>query len=443
MLSICIPCYNKHELTLDCITAIREHTQDCEIIIVDNGSTPPIQQPYTGFIETTVIRNEENLGFPKAINQGIKAAKGDVIVLLNNDVFVTPGCLNRMANYLSMYNIDIIGPCTNFCAGIQNVQLPCYDNINQLNTEAGYFYEENRETFTNVNWVIGFCMMFKKTLYDELGEFDESLWPCSGEEIDFCFRAKEKGYYIAIANDTYVHHEGSQTFKEMGYVGKKYDELCVRNDAHLAKKWGVDFWKNQVVVDAKEGIDVKEGIKEPIFGDYTYVDGTLNITFPEAAQLTIGKFCSIAQGCNIIMGGNHRGDWISTYPFPADGLFADSPKIPVSEYRTSNGDVNIGNDVWIGSNVTILSGVTIGDGAIIAAGSVVSKDVDPYTMVAGNPAVIKKFRFTTNKIKRLLEIKWWDWSEDEIRKIIPMLMSDNIDKLFKYCDEHCDGKGGM
>jgi acetyltransferase-like isoleucine patch superfamily enzyme len=429
MLSITIPVFNKQDLSYECIQTVLDTTTDCEIIVVDNGSNPPFKPPFGGFTEITVIRNEENTGFPHAVNQGIKAAKGDTIVLLNNDVFVTPGCLNRLDNYISMYNIDIIGPCTNYCAGIQRVQLPVYNSLDQLNTEAGYFYEENKETFTNVNWVIGFCMMFKKSLYDELGEFDESLWPCSGEEIDFCFRAKEKGYSIAIANDTYVHHEGSKTFEIMGYVDEKYTELCNRNDTHLANKWGANFWQNQAVVE-----DKREA-KEPIFGDYTYVDGTLNITFSDAAQLTVGKFCSIAQGCNIILGGNHRGDWISTYPFPAEGLFINSPNIPVNEYRTSKGDVNIGNDVWIGSNVTILSGVTIGDGAIIAAGSVVSKNVDPYTMVAGNPAVVKKLRFTTNKIQRLLEIKWWDWPEDEIRKVIPILMSGDVDKFFKYCDE--------
>jgi acetyltransferase-like isoleucine patch superfamily enzyme len=425
MLSICIPCYNKHELTLDCITAIRKHTQDCEIIIVDNGSTPPIQQPYTGFIETTVIRNEENLGFPKAINQGIKAAKGKYIALLNNDVFVTPSGLTRMVNYLSMYDIDIIGPCTNYCAGLQRVQLPVYNSIEQLNTEAGYYYGENKETFTYVNWIIGFCMVFRKSLYDELGEFDESLWPCSGEEIDFCFRAKEKGYSIAIANDTYFHHEGSQTFKEMGYVGKKYDELCIRNDAHLANKWGPSFWQNQLASNEIGG---------PVeIGNYTYVNGEIDVTFSEQAKLKIGKFCSIAQGCKVILGGNHRSDWISTYPFPADGLFPDSPDI--ANYRVTKGDVNIGNNVWIGNGVTILSGVTIGDGAIVGAGSVVVKDVDPYTVVAGNPAKFKKERFTTKTIQRLIEIKWWDWPEDKIREAIPFLMSGNVDELFVYCGE--------
>src|SRR5512139_3623441 len=98
MLSIIIPVVNQHEMTLECITAIREQTEDCEIILIDNGSNPPIQKPYIGFIDAAVIRNEENRGFPAAVNQGIKAAKGDAVILLNNDVIVTPGWASMLAD---------------------------------------------------------------------------------------------------------------------------------------------------------------------------------------------------------------------------------------------------------------------------------------------------------------------------------------------------------
>ena len=163
-------------------------------------------------------------------------------------------------------------------------------------------------------------------------------------------------------------------------------------------------------------------------GEWTYVDGGLNVQFADEANLTIGNYCSIAQDVHVLLGGNHRGDWISTFPFPA--MFPDSPDIP--GHRTSKGDVIIGNDVWIGQGATILSGVTIADGAIIGAGSVVSKDVAPYSVVCGNPAEHKKYRFKFDTITKLLKMKWWDWPEDKIRAAIPILMSGYVEKLIEY-----------
>jgi len=100
----------------------------------------------------------------------------------------------------------------------------------------------------DVNFVIGFCMVFKKSLFDEIGEFDESLWPCSGEEIDFCFRAVEKGHKIGVAYDVYIHHFGSQTFQQMESKGQlNYTDVCKVCDEHLAEKWGADFWQRQII----------------------------------------------------------------------------------------------------------------------------------------------------------------------------------------------------
>jgi len=266
MLSIIIPVLNQHELSQECIQAIMEHTENYEIIVIDNGSTPPFKPQFSGFNDLRVIRNEKNEGFPIAANQGIKAAKGDVIVLLNNDVIVTPEALNRLAKWLEPEQVDvteygdtepsyvsrnepyaIISPITNFCAGLQRVVTQSYNNIEMLNDVAEAIYEEYEGESENVNFIIGFVMMFKKSLYDEIGPFDESLWPCSGEEIDFCFRAVESGYKVGIAWDVYVHHEGSQTLNAMVDEGQvDYAKLCERNDKHLAEKWGADFWQNQL-----------------------------------------------------------------------------------------------------------------------------------------------------------------------------------------------------
>lgn len=248
MISIIIPIYNQHDMTRECIQAVMENTTDYELILVDNGSEPPFEPQFTGFNECRVIRNEKNIGFPAAINQGIRDAKGEIIVLLNNDVIVTPLALNRLDDWVETF--DIVGPLTNYCAGLQRVELPVYQNRDELDYEANDLFESNEGEGTETNWIIGFCMAFEKSLYDELGEFDESLWPCSGEEIDFCLRAKKAGYKVGIALDIYVHHEGSLTFKDLQSAGvADYEKICERNNRHLAERWGNNFWANQAIFE--------------------------------------------------------------------------------------------------------------------------------------------------------------------------------------------------
>jgi acetyltransferase-like isoleucine patch superfamily enzyme len=139
-----------------------------------------------------------------------------------------------------------------------------------------------------------------------------------------------------------------------------------------------------------------------------------------AGDLQIGKYCSISEQVVIMLGREHRKDWVTTYPFPAfPDVWPEAKDIPGVEI--SKGDVIIGNDVWICYGATILSGVKIGHGAVIGARAVVTKDVEPYAVVAGNPAREIKKRFTPKQIQKLLDIAWWDWPEEKIRENIKML----------------------
>ena len=138
-------------------------------------------------------------------------------------------------------------------------------------------------------------------------------------------------------------------------------------------------------------------------------------------HLNIGKFCSIADGVVFILGGEHSTQLKSTFPFTSfpkqwKNIDFDSGQ-PISK-----GDINIGNDVWIGYRATILSGVSIGDGAVIGAGSVISKNVAPYSIVAGNPARLIRMRFTKSQIESLLNEEWWEWPIEKINACIPSLM---------------------
>lgn len=162
------------------------------------------------------------------------------------------------------------------------------------------------------------------------------------------------------------------------------------------------------------------------FGRGTYCRGAPKLkvlSWHKDERLRVGNFCSIAVDTTIILGGNHRPDWVTTYPFnklwEAGAGIDGSPR--------SKGDVIIGNDVWIGHGATILSGVTIHDGAVIGANAVVSNDVPAYAIVVGNPARIVKRRFDEDIINRLLEVEWWNGSDEQISEMIPSLLSNNIE----------------
>jgi Bacterial transferase hexapeptide (six repeats) len=151
----------------------------------------------------------------------------------------------------------------------------------------------------------------------------------------------------------------------------------------------------------------------------------------EPATLIIGKYCSLSIEIVIQLGGNHRPDFVTTYPLSA---IADWPEAAdVEGHPASKGDVRIGNDVWIGMGALILSGVTIGDGAVIAARAVVSRDVPPYAIAAGNPARIVRMRFPDDVIRKLLRLRWWDWDIDRVRRYIPLLMQPDIRAFLKAC----------
>jgi virginiamycin A acetyltransferase len=166
-------------------------------------------------------------------------------------------------------------------------------------------------------------------------------------------------------------------------------------------------------------------------GKYTY-GAPIVEDWHQGSTLKIGNFCSIAKNVNILLGGNHPTDWVSSFPFGV--IFEEFKELHHAHpEKLSKGDVIIGNDVWIGMNATILSGITIGDGAVIAANSNVTKNVEPYTIVGGNPAKLIKKRFSDEAISKLLVIKWWEWDIDKIKDNLDLILSDKIEP---FIDRH-------
>jgi virginiamycin A acetyltransferase len=185
---------------------------------------------------------------------------------------------------------------------------------------------------------------------------------------------------------------------------------------------------------------LKNIVKNPniTVGDYTYYDDFEDVLNFEknvryhfdfiGDQLRIGKFCAIASGVEFILnGGNHLVDALSSYPF---SIFGNGWEHAMEGRQfPSKGDITIGNDVWLGYRSVILAGVTIGDGAIVGAYSVVTKDVPPYTIVAGNPAKEIRRRFSDADIERLLEMKWWDWPIEKISANVHLLTGNSVSDL--------------
>jgi virginiamycin A acetyltransferase len=174
-----------------------------------------------------------------------------------------------------------------------------------------------------------------------------------------------------------------------------------------------------------------------IVGDYTYYDDfenpenfERNVLYHfdfEGDQLIIGKFCCIASDVKFIMnGGNHPTDLFTTYPF---GIFGAGWEPAMPDVWPSKGDTVVGNDVWIGYGATIMPGVRIGDGAIVAAMSVVTRNVESYTIVGGNPANPIRQRFEPAVIQELLEIRWWDWGIEKITRNLKAICGKDIDAL--------------
>ena len=239
--SIIILCYNGLNYTRQCLKSIENCTPEPhEIIIVDNGSTdgtPHFLRQYAHEHENVVlIMNDCNRGYAAGNNQGIRAALGEYVVLLNNDVVVTPGWLGRMIGHLERSaEIGMVGPVSNSVSGAQLIpEVPYGRDMDQMYAFAKEIGEKYAGKAEPCMRLVGFCLLVRKSVFDIIGGLDEGYKTGNFEDDDLCLRSCIAGYRNVIARDVFVHHFGSMTFKENAI---DYSVTMKANRSYFLGKW--------------------------------------------------------------------------------------------------------------------------------------------------------------------------------------------------------------
>ncbi|WP_010271059.1 glycosyltransferase family 2 protein [Paenibacillus senegalensis] len=235
--SIIIPTYNGLPLLQSCIQAIQQHTSEpYEIIVVDNGSKDGTNE-YCRSMGFTFASLAVNKGFPIACNIGLRMAAGDQLLLLNNDVIVSKDWLkNLLAGLYSGNDVGLIGPTSNRVSGRQQIRLN-YQGLDGYPDAAARYMSSHEGVRLEVKRLVGFCLLFRRKVMEDIGLLDERFTPGHYEDDDYCYRARLRGYRLLIARDCYVHHLGSASFKRRKRMALR--RLIANNRRKFIRKWGV------------------------------------------------------------------------------------------------------------------------------------------------------------------------------------------------------------
>jgi GT2 family glycosyltransferase len=242
--SIVILTWNQLPFTKECLASIERHTPEPhEVILVDNGSSdgtaPWLRDLVRGRENYFLIENSENRGFSKGCNQGIEAAQGTHILLLNNDTVVAPNWLSGLMECLhSAADVGIVGPMTNSISGIQMVPAVGYADTTALDDYAVDFRRKYRGRRIPLRRIVGFCMLFRKDLMERIGLLDERFGSGNFEDDDYCLRAALAGYRNLVAGDVFIHHHGSASFKGNGI---DFSRAMTGNQGLFSRKWSGPF----------------------------------------------------------------------------------------------------------------------------------------------------------------------------------------------------------
>ncbi len=242
--SIVIPVYNNLEYTKQCITSLEASTDlKYEVVIVNNASTDGtgdyLQTLAANSTKYVIINNKENVGFPGAVNQGLKASSGDYLVVANNDLLFTKHWLARLLELLrSNPQYGISAPMSNFVSGVQLDKEAKYTTVEEMYSYAESQKQKEAGNFFVFPRVAFLCVLFKRELLTTVGGLDERFAPGNFEDDDYCLRAQMAGYTTVVAKDVFIHHYGSKSFLADGE--KKYLDRLEKNKNIFVKKWGFD-----------------------------------------------------------------------------------------------------------------------------------------------------------------------------------------------------------
>lgn len=233
--------YQNVELTRSCIESIFRNTTypNYEVIVVDNASTDGTRN-YLRFLITQsdavhVILNDANLGFAAANNQGIKAASGDRVVLLNNDTIVPRGWLWNLNRYLDQPEIGLVGPVSNFVGNEAKIEVD-YSNVKDMEKFAARHMRDHKGRSFDIGVLAMYCVGIRRDVIEEVGLLDEGFGIGMFEDDDYSLRVKQAGYRVVCAEDVFVHHFGQAAFRELMKTGE-YKRIWEHNQSYFEKKW--------------------------------------------------------------------------------------------------------------------------------------------------------------------------------------------------------------
>ncbi|MBD8500255.1 glycosyltransferase family 2 protein [Paenibacillus arenosi] len=257
--SIIIPTYNKLNLLKQCIASIQQYTSEAhEIIVVDDASTDGTAaylRKLSGQIRYHI--HDKNYGFASSMNTGLKMAKGKTICLLNNDIIVTTNWLGNLLHCLeSDPAIGMVGPVTNYISGEQQIEVS-YSTNQEMQQFARQHNEQDASKWKIVERIVGFCMLFQKSFFEQTGYLDEGYKIGNFEDEDFIIRTRLAGRKLAIAGDCFIHHFGSQSMRELG---EQLQEIYKQNEAFYQQKWSNPYeWVQRVTEWSESQAVIKEG----------------------------------------------------------------------------------------------------------------------------------------------------------------------------------------
>jgi GT2 family glycosyltransferase/glycosyltransferase involved in cell wall biosynthesis len=243
--SVIVVTYNNLALTRLCLESLIRNTEypNFEVIVVDNNSSDETQKYLLNLKERhenlKIILNEENLGFAKANNQGIRISSGEYIILLNNDTITPRGWMTGLLKRLEDPKIGIVGPVTNFVGNEARVEVG-YRTWAEMEEFAQAQTWSHQDQIADIHMLAMFCVAMRREIFEEVGELDEQFGIGMFEDDDYSIRVRRKGYRVVCAADTFVHHFGQAAFGKLIRTGH-YDRLFNENKAKFERKWGVTW----------------------------------------------------------------------------------------------------------------------------------------------------------------------------------------------------------